>query len=191
MISVLAQEQEGGNNNFLLPNLTIVVEVLAFLLILYILKRYVWPPLSKAMTDRQEMIRQQVVDSDEASRRLREAEERYESALAEARNEAARIRDDARADAQAIREEMREQATAEVERIRVRGAEQLASQREQAVRQLRAEIGGLSMQLAERLIGQSLAGDTNRTATVDRFLAELDRMPARGAREQTPAGGAG
>src|SRR6478735_8035280 len=98
MYSVLAQSEDGSGNNFLLPNMTLVVEVLCFLLILYLLKRYVWPPLSKAMNDRQAMIRQQVADSEEATRRLREAQERFDSALAEARNEAARIRDDARAD---------------------------------------------------------------------------------------------
>lgn len=186
-----AEESGGSENNFLLPNLTLVVEVLAFLLILYILKRYVWPPLSKAMNDRQAMIRQQVADSEETTRRLREAKERFDSALAEARSEAARIRDDARADAQAIREELREQANAEVERIRVRGEEQLAAQREATVRELRAEIGGLSMQLAERIVGQSLDSDASRQATVDSFLAELDRMPAAEAgRAQSPAGGA-
>lgn len=171
--------EEGGSSNFLLPDLTIVVEVLAFLLILYLLRRFVWPPLSKAMSDRQEMIGQQAKDSQETIARLKQAEERYNSALAEARTEAAIIRDQARADAQAIREEMKDKADAEVERIRARGEEQLASQRDQVVRQLRAEIGGLSFQLAERIIGESLSDDARMRQTVDSFLGELEELPVK------------
>lgn len=173
--------QGGGTNNFLIPDFTLIVEILAFFLILFILYRYVWPPLSKAMNDRQAMVRKQVEDSEEATRKLKQAEERYDSALAEARTEAARIRDDARADATRIREELKEQAEAEVARIRQRGEEQLAGQREQTVRELRTEIGGLSMQLAERIVGNSLADESSRRATVDSFLSELESLPAQGA----------
>lgn len=178
----------GSTNNFLIPDFTIVIEVLAFLLILFILRKYVWPPLSKAMNDRQAMIRKQVEDSEEATRKLKQAEERYESALAEARTEAARIRDDARADATRIREELKEQAEAEVARIRQRGEEQLASQRDQTVRELRTEIGGLSMQLAERIVGNSLGDESSRRATVDSFLSELEGLPSQGERRAATGG---
>jgi F-type H+-transporting ATPase subunit b len=186
---VLAAESEGGNN-FLVPNFTLVIEVLAFLLILFILYRYVWPPLSKAMNDRQAMISKGVEDSNEAARKLKQAEERYDAAIAEVRSEAARIRDDARADATRIREELKAQADAEVDRIRQRGEEQLASQRDQAVRQLKTEIGGLSMQLAQRIVGDSLIDEDRKRATVDTFLAELDDLePQDGDREPSTAGG--
>lgn len=185
----LAAESEGGNN-FLVPNFTLVIEVLAFLLILFILYRYVWPPLSKAMNDRQAMISKGVEDSNEAARKLQQAEERYDAAIADVRSEAARIRDDARADATRIREELKAQADAEVERIRQRGEEQLASQRDQAVRQLKTEIGGLSMQLAQRIVGDALIDEDRKRATIDTFLAELDGLaPTDDRREASAAGG--
>lgn len=188
-VLVLAAESEGGNN-FLVPNFTLVIEVLAFLLILFILYRYVWPPLSKAMNERQAMISKGVEDSNEAARKLQQAEERYDAAIADVRSEAARIRDDARADATRIREELKAQADAEVERIRQRGEEQLASQRDQAVRQLKAEIGGLSMQLAQRIVGDALIDEDRKRATVDTFLSELDGLaPKDDRREASAAGG--
>jgi F-type H+-transporting ATPase subunit b len=164
-------------DNFLLPNGTIIAELVAFLIILFVLWKYVVPPLNKSLQERQDMIQRQVEQSEEASRRLKAAEERYEQALAEARTEAAKIRDGARADGERIREELREQATAEVERIRQRGEEQLSSQREQVVRQLRSELGGLAVQLAEQLVGHELSDDESKRSTVDRFLGELDEMP--------------
>jgi F-type H+-transporting ATPase subunit b len=190
--TVLAQE----SNNFLLPNGTFIAELVAFLIILFVLWRYVVPPLSRSLEQRQNMVQKQVEDAENAARALKAAEERYEEALAEARKEAARIRDTARADGEQIRDELREQANAEVERIRLRGEEQLANQREQVVRQLRGELGGLSMQLAEQLVGQELADDDRRRSTVDAFLDRLDQMPAgaaakAGAPAESGASGAG
>jgi F-type H+-transporting ATPase subunit b len=180
-------------DNFLLPNGTLIAELVAFLIILWVLWKYVVPPLSKSLQDRQDMIRKQVEDSEEAQRKLKSAEERYDQALAEARTEAAKIRDDARADGERIREELREQANAEVERIRQRGEEQLSTQRDQVVRQLRGELGGLSVQLAEKLVGHELADDDRKRSTVDSFLAELDHLPGRsgaaGSESHTAAAG--
>jgi len=178
---------------------TLISELFAFVIILFVLYRYVWPILSRMMRERQDVIQQQVDDSGKATRKLKRAEERFDSALAEARSAAARIRDDSRADAHRLREELREQADREVERIRQRGEEQLVAQREQTVRQLRAEIGGLTMALAERIIVESLSDDDRKRASVDRFLADLDEMAGstgaqdgrqpRDGRQPSPAGG--
>jgi len=156
----------------------LIAEIFAFLIILFVLYRYVWPILASMAGKRQDAIQQQVEDSEEAARNLELAQSRLESALAEARGEVARLRDTARADADRIREELREQADREVERIRQRGQEQLIAQRDQTVRQLRAEVGVLLMQLAERLIVESLSDDDARVSTVDQFLDELDQMAA-------------
>lgn len=163
---------------------TLLSEVFAFLIILFVLYRYVVPPIAGMTRKRKDTIQQQVQDSEEAARTLARAQERFESALAQARGEAARIRDDARADAQRIRQELRAQADREVERIRQRGEEQLVAQRELTVRQLRAEIGGLSMALAERIIVESLSDDERRRSTVDRFLADLDQLADRDSVER-------
>ncbi len=92
------------------------------------------------------------------------------------------------ADARVRERWLRAQAEEEAARIRQRGEEQISAAREQAVRQLRGEIGGLSVQLAERLIADSLADEARRSATVDAFLAELDAMAERP--QTAPAGGA-
>ena len=105
----------------------ILVELAAFVVVLFVLWRYVKPLLQQMVRDRQDQIQQQVDASDEAIRRLQEATRRLEDAEVEARKEVAKIRDDARADATRIAEELQEQADREVERIRQRGQEQLAA----------------------------------------------------------------
>jgi F-type H+-transporting ATPase subunit b len=159
----LAEQGGDGGNLFLIPNATFFVELAIFLVVL-------------GVGERQEMVRKQIQESQQASKRLAEAQARYHEALAQARVEAAKIRETARADAQQIKDEMRQQADQEVARIRERGAEQLATQREQIVRELRGELGELAVVLAGRIVGESVAEDARRAGTVDRFLDELHGM---------------
>jgi F-type H+-transporting ATPase subunit b len=170
-----------AGNNFLVPNWTFVAELISFLIILFVLWRYVVPPVQKAMRDRQQMIEKQVEESREAAEKLQEAERKYREMLAEARTEAAKIRDAARNDALALRDEMRKEADREVARIRQHGEGQLAHQREQIVQELRGELGELAVTLAGRVVGESLADEARQSRIVDRFLDELDELPTKGA----------
>jgi ATP synthase F0 subunit b len=153
-------------------------ELIAFLAVVFVVWRYVVPPIRKMMQTQQATIAKQVEDAKQASERLAAAEKKYEEVLTEARTEAATIRDTARADGQRIVEEMKSQAEREIERIRLRGEEDLANQRLMVVRELRARIGRLSADQAADLVVRHLSTDTKRKATVDRFLDELEAMAA-------------
>jgi F-type H+-transporting ATPase subunit b len=185
MTTLLAAEEL----NPLVPHpVEIVVGTIAFLLLLFLLRRSVLPQFEKVYAERTDKIEGGLKRAEEAQQEASELRRQYEEQLAGLRAEAARIRDDARADGQQIKAELRAQAEEEAARIRARAEEQLAAAREQVVRQLRREIGGLSVQLAERIIGESLADEARRSATVDAFLAELEGAAQQ--RETTPAGGA-
>lgn len=163
-----------ASGNFLVPNATFIAELIAFLLILAIIGRYIMPPVQKVIRARQAMIAKQVEDSEQARERLKEAEAQYQSALTEARTEAAQIREHARAEAQRTIEELRAAAQEESARIVARGEEQLANQRGAVVRELRGEIGLLAVELSEKIVDQRLADDAQVTATVDAFIANLE-----------------
>lgn len=167
-----------AGGNFLVPDATFIAELVAFLLILGIIYRYVVPPVQKAMRERQAMINKQVEDSEEAAAKLAEAEKAYQNALTEARTEAAQIRENARAEAQRTVEELRVQAQEEQARIVARGEEQLASQRASIVRELRGEIGSLAVELSEKIVSQRLSDESQVSATVDAFLAGLEAKDA-------------
>lgn len=171
---------EGGN--FLVPNATFIAELVAFLIILFVLSRYVVPPVQKALKERQDIIRTQIEEADETHAKLAAAESDYRAALKDASTQAAQIRDDARADATAIREEMLARAREEADRIVAAGREQLLAERATVVRELRAEIGSLAVDLASRIVGESLADESRQRGTVERFLAELDGAGAASVR---------
>ena len=187
MSLVLAAE---GELNPLIPHpVEIVVGTIAFLLLFWLLARTVFPQFEKVYAERTDRIEGGLKRAEEAQEQAAALKRQYEEQLAGLRAEAARIRDDARAEGNRIRAELREQAEEEAARIRQRGEDQLVAQREQAVRQLRGEIGGLSVDLARRLIGTSLADEDRRRDTVDTFLSELDGLAERRGAERAPAGG--
>jgi F-type H+-transporting ATPase subunit b len=169
-------------NNFLLPNGTFIAELVAFLILLWFLARYVWPVLQRALAERQEAIERQLNEGQEARNRLAAAEQEYRELIETTRADANRIREEARAEGQRIVEEFRERAQSEADRIRVRGEEQLAAQRDQVVASLRTEMGRLAVDLAERIVGESLTDDDRQRRVIDRFLGELERQPAQEAR---------
>ncbi len=166
-----------AGNNFLVPNGTFLAELLAFAVILALMFRYVVPPLQKAMRERAELIRAQFQEARAARERAEEAEAEYERSMSEARAEAASIRESARAQGQQIIDEMRAAAQAEVDRLAQEGRQQLAAERESLAATLHAEMGTLAVDLAARIVGESLAEQARRAGTVQRFLAELDREP--------------
>jgi F-type H+-transporting ATPase subunit b len=178
-----------AGNNFLVPNWTFFAELVAFVIILWLIGRYIAPPVQRAMRERQEMIKKQVEDSEKAASQLEQAQQQYRELLAQARTEAAKIRDGARADAQRLSEEMREQANEEVARIQRRGEESLAQQRDQVVRELRSDVGELAVHLASRVVGESLEDEARRSGVIDRSLDELDQLRTPGT--QSPSQGSG
>lgn len=163
-----------ASGNFLVPNATFIAEFIAFLLILGIIARYILPRIQGPLRERQAIIAKQIEDSEQAKRKLEEAEQGYKAALTEAREEAAQIREHARAEAQRTVEELRAQAMEEQARIITRGEEQLATQRNAIVRELRTEIGTLAVELSEKIVDQRLSDDAQVSATVDAFIAGLE-----------------
>lgn len=167
-------------SNFLVPNATFIVELVAFAIMLAILGKFVIPPINRAMTARQEAIRQQFKDLEQAKADAAEAEERFRAQITEARHEAARIREDAREQGANIIAEMREQAREESDRIVKHAHTQLDAERQQAVQQLRTEVGSLATTLAARIVGESLDDDERSSRVVERFLDALESQPEDG-----------
>jgi F-type H+-transporting ATPase subunit b len=182
MASLAAVPMQG---NFLVPNATFLVELAAFAIMLFILGRYVVPPINRAMTARQNAIREHFNDLEQAKADAREAEEKFRSQITEARHEAARIREEAREQGASIIAEMREQAREESDRIVRHAHAQIDAERQQAVQQLRAEIGSMATELASRIVGESLEDEARRSRVVERFLEALES----GQSEREPVSG--
>jgi ATP synthase F1 delta subunit/ATP synthase F0 subunit b len=165
---------------------TFIGQLFGFVVIIVLVWRYVVPPVRKMMVDRQKVVRQQLDDAAAAADRVAEASRAHDKAREDAKAEAKRITEEAESDAKRIAEQLRTQADSEVERIKVQGAKQVELLRAQLVRQLRQDFGAESVRRAAELVRGYVADSAQQSATVDRFLDELDAMAPSEADVQHP-----
>lgn len=178
---VVAAAKEPGPLNFVWSEFVLVLII--FGLLYWLVRKYVMPSFEKSFAQRRDAIEGGIERAEAAQREAAALLRQYQAQLAEARTEAAQIRDGARAEGQRIVEEMRTAGQTESARIVARGEEQLANQRSAIVRDLRGELGGLAVELAERIIGERLADDAAVRASVDAFLADLEASTERTSAE--------
>lgn len=190
-LSGLAPAAASGGSNFLVPNATIIVELIAFLLIIAVLARYVIPPVNKALTARQEAIRTQFKDMEDAKAKAEASEKKYHDALSDAHHEANAIRAKAKDDGEKMIAEAREKAQAESARILATAQNQLAAERTHVVHALRSEVGGMATALAGRIVGESLDDEARRRRTVERFIEDLESSGSSDAAQSAPSGPSG
>lgn len=177
-----ATEEEGGGNNVLLPaTYDIVWSLVVFVVLAVLFAKYVLPTYLRVLDERGAKIQGGLEKAEkaqaEADARLKE----YGDQLAEAREEAGRIREQARSEGAAIIAEMRERAQTEAARVTEQAQRQLEAERTQAVAQLRTEVGRLAVDLAGRVVGESLTDEQRQQRVVDRFLADLESGDAQPA----------
>lgn len=147
-----------------------IVGALAFFIVFGVLGKVLLPRIISTLnepTDQIEGALQRAAEAQVEADRLRE---HYQSQLAEARHGAARFREQSRDEGAAIIAEMRQQAQAKARRITEAARAQVEADRQQAFWSLRAEIGTLSVQLASKIVGESLEDEVRQSLVVDRFL---------------------
>jgi F-type H+-transporting ATPase subunit b len=167
-----AEEVEGIN--LLVPAIyDIVWSLVVLAIIAFAFYRYVLPKFRAVLDERTDKIQGGIAKAESAQAEAAAALERNTHELAQARAEAARIREEARAEGAAIVAEYRERAGAEAERILETAHKQIEAERKQASVSLRAEVGTLATELASRIVGESLQDVARQSRVVDRFLDEL------------------
>lgn len=165
---------------------TFIGQLVGFAAIVFLVVRYVVPPVRRLMATRQDAVRQQLKDAATASDRLTESTTAHSKAVEAAKTEAERIVEEAQTDAGRIAEQLRAQADVESERITAQGSRQVDLLRTQLSRQLRLELGHEAVRQAGELVRNYVADSAQQSATVDRFIDELDAMAPASADVQYP-----
>ncbi|MGH3300639.1 MAG: F0F1 ATP synthase subunit B [Streptosporangiaceae bacterium] len=161
--------------NPLVPGWTEVIwGGIAFLIVFVALWKMLLPRITKTLQDRTDKIEGGILRAARAEEEAGRLAAQYRSQLDESRHDAARVREESKEQGARIIAEMREQAQAEAARIMQAAQAQIAADRQQAFASLRAEVGALAVELASKIVGESLADEARQSRVVDRFLAELD-----------------
>ncbi|MDS1270467.1 F0F1 ATP synthase subunit B [Lipingzhangella sp. LS1_29] len=152
-----------------------------FLVYVFVARKAI-PKIQKVLDERQDAIEGGIERAKQAEAEAQETLEQYRAQLAEARQEAAQLRERAKEQGAAIVEEMREQANAEARRIVETAQAQIENDRQQAVAELRSEVGELATELATRIVGETLHDSAAQSRVIDRFLDELEQRDQAGVR---------
>lgn len=170
---------EGEDVNPLLPaTYDIVWSIVCVAIIGFVFYKYVIPRLTKVLDERSDKIEGGLARAEAAQEEAKQTLQQYQQQLTDARTDAARIREEARTQGQQILAQLRAEAQAESDRIVASGHAQLEAQRQQILTELRSEVGRTAVDLAEKIIGQSVSDEAKQAASIDRFLNELDQSDA-------------
>ena len=158
----------------LLPNLTeLIIGLVTFAIIFFGLWKQVLPRLTAMLAARTDQIEGGLKRAEDAQAEAKEVLAQYRAQLADARHEAARLREQAKEEAAQIVAQGRADGVAERERIIASANAQIEADRQQALTSLRAEVGSLAVKLASRIVGESLADEARQSRMIDRFLGEI------------------
>lgn len=168
-----------GPQNPLIPNTTeLVVGILCFLIVFGFLGKKLLPNIQKTLEERHDAIEGGLERAAEAQAEANQTLEQYKAQLAEARHEAARLRQEATEQGAAIIQQMREEGQRQREEIIAAGHTQIEADRRAAAVALRQDVGKLATDLAGKLVGESLEDHARQSRTIDRFLDELENNAA-------------
>jgi len=147
---------------------------LAFVCLYFILAKWAWPFIIKSMEERADLIDKGVAYAQEAKSHLDNAKAEADKLIAEARNQQADILREASKMRNELIEKARGEAADEANKVSQAAQVSLEQARKEAEKQLRAEVGDLALQIAEKVIRRNIADDDAQRALVDQYLSEVE-----------------
>ncbi len=161
-----------ASSNFLVPNGTLIVEIVAFLIVLFVIGKYVLPPLNRTLEERQQQIRASLAQAEEARAEADETRAQRQQILDEARQQAREMVAQANATAERLRTEAVDRAQQEHDRILAAAEDEIAAARRRAVEEVSAQLGALAMAVARQVVGREVDASAHR-ALIDEAVAAL------------------
>ena len=151
-----------------------IIGTVVFVVVFGVLAKMLLPRIITMLGEREDAIQGGINRADEAQAEAQAVLAQYRAQLEDAKHEASRLREDAREQGAQIIAEMRQRAEAEARRITESAQAQIEAERQQALISLRADVGTLAVDLASRIVGESLTEHARQSRMVDRFLEGIE-----------------
>ncbi|MDG4860895.1 F0F1 ATP synthase subunit B [Streptomyces sp. T-3] len=171
LVQLAAEEEQ---NPLIPPGPELLVGTLAFAIVFFFFWKKLLPTINKVLEERREAIEGGIEKAEAAQTEAQSVLEQYKAQLAEARHEAARLRQEAQEQGAQLIAEMRAEGQRQREEIIAAGHSQIEADKKAASHALRQDVGKLATDLAGKLVGESLEDHARQSRTIDRFLDELE-----------------
>ena len=173
MILAAEAESEPSSIELLLPETSeLIAGIIAFGIVFLVVLRWGVPRLNVILAERQEAIRAELESAEENRAKAEELRTEYEQQLAGARDEAGRIVEEARQAGEEAKAGIISRAEAEADELKERARQDAEGEKDRIAATLRREVADLSLDVAEKVVGESMDEQQQR-AMVDRFIDEL------------------
>ncbi len=154
------------------PNITLVIQGLAFFAVVLLVMKYGWPHIIAAIEERQQKIAEGLNQAEKARRELADADARVADEIRKARAEATAIIDRAHAQATQIVEKAREDAVVEATRQKAIAAADIEAQAHRAREELRGKVASLAVAGAERILRREIDAQAQKSL-IDQLVAGI------------------
>ena len=166
-------EEETSGIQLLLPHPDeLIAGLIAFVIVFFFVWKWAVPALNKTLEARQAVIRSDYETAEAAKVEAESLLGDYRDQLSGAKDEAAGIVDEARTAGDQVKADIVARAETEAEQIKERAHGEIVGERERVAGELRRQVADLSIDVAEKVVGDSLDDDRQREL-VDRYIDDL------------------
>ncbi len=146
---------------------------LSFAILVIILAKYAWKPITKALSEREDLIQDSLDEAKKARKEMEKLKFDNEQLLNEAKDERDKILRDARHAGDKIIEKAKEKANQEANRIVESATERIENEKIAAMTDLKNQLGALSIEIAEKILSQELSKDKKQKKYIQKLLDEI------------------
>ena len=169
----IALAAEGGHEPGIINlNVTILIQAINFLILVFLLAKFLFKPLSKFLTDRSESIAKSLAEAKAAREAAAADQEEHKAQLRQVQREMATIREQVQREAEAERQRLIQASRDEARQLVASAKAEIEAETRRAKTALREEAVGLALTVAERLLGRSLTGEDQRRLA-EQYVREL------------------
>ena len=156
----------------MLPNLTLVIQGLAFFAVAWLVMKFGWPHIIGAIEERQQKIAEGLAAADRSQKDLAQAQDKANEALKDARAKANEIIEQAHQRASQIVDAAKNDAVAEAGRQKALADAEIAAAANSAREDLRKQVSALAVTGAEKLLRREIDANAHK-ALLDELAAEI------------------
>ena len=176
IIVVAAEEAEGGGGlDLLIPPIPeLIGGIIAFGIVFFFIRKFAGPAMNRLLEERQAAISGQLAEAEKAKQEAESLLADYRAQLAESREKGNEIVEEARTQAEQLKNDIVSRAEAQAAEIVSKAREDAQNERARALADARRDVANLSIDLAERVVGDHLDRQA-QMALVERYIAELEQ----------------
>jgi len=152
---------------------TVFWTTLIFFILFFLLWKFAWGPIMKAVKSREDMIRNSLDSAEKAREEMKVLQADNEAILRKARDERDKIIRDARLSTERMLSEAKEKSQSEADAMVKRARELIEREKNSAIAEVKREVASLAIEVASKVVGETLKSDAEQQKLIERYLKEI------------------